>query len=842
MKQKIFSLLTLLIVCVTGAWAESVTFEGGTGTGQINVSKGDGSQELASTPVTLNINNPGGKSQNRQIWKDGSTAKNEYAFQLSNSAQATPNDKYVEVSVAAGYKITSVTLRAVNGSGTSAGTIYGYCFEGAFSTASGAVKGVGSFAVPGNAGTSDGANVEMSTVAANTRTIRIYKQVKYDSSTNTINGTDGSNNPSSSATSTNIAKITVTYEEVPTYAVTYVLNGGNYDGSVTAPTQVAVTAGTVISLPRLIPTKTNYVFTGWLCNIDDEIYPENASYTMTASTTTFTAQWASAYNVTYSSTKGSAPSDESDVAFVELEEITGVDGWKNTGWIADQDVTVDESTVSTGTEIACGKTAYLSANTTFTAQWSAAYSVSFNSNGGTTVATQTVLSGNKASAPTAPTRSYWTFSKWQLDGSDYDFASTNVTSDITLDAVWTSHTATGAVTEEVIVDGTKTKSVALTNPEYGYSSSYTSEGDYVLAGGMYGGTSGNRYIKFTIPAGYTGVAYLKGTKNNDRKLVLISETTKTTHDNASGTTQAQFNDASECEIYISLSSSTSTADATSGTLSAGDYWVTASGGGLNINSLIVTLTQIAAPTITFKNGIATYTTKTGNNGENLGNLFDNNTLPSLAKTGCIFNGWKDSEDNAVTASSTISGDMFIYADWSYTLEVSDAGWASLYLDFAAKVPTGATAYYASSKTASTITFAPIGEDEVIPAGTGVVVNASEGNHIFSQSAADAENITSLLSGSITATAVEARSVYVLSKDAEGVCFADFTGTSVPAYRAYLEKDGSPAPSIRIILGENNATSIHDPQSSNEAVKFFDNGQIFIFKNGITYDLLGRVVR
>ena len=205
--------MTLLVLCVTGAWGDNeVSFVGGKAPGQINVTSGSGSQELSSAPVTINIVSPGAKSQDRQIWKDGSTAKNEYAFQLSSGAGDSYNTKYVEISVASGYKITGVTLRAANSGGTSAGTLYGYCFEGAFSTENGAVKAVGSFAVPGYGGTSDGANVAMTGIANNTRTVRIYKQVKYDSSTNTINGTNGSNNPSSSAISANIASITVTYE------------------------------------------------------------------------------------------------------------------------------------------------------------------------------------------------------------------------------------------------------------------------------------------------------------------------------------------------------------------------------------------------------------------------------------------------------------------------------------------------------------------------------------------------------------------------------------------------------------------------------------------------------
>ena len=65
---------------------------------------------------------------------------------------------------------------------------------------------------------------------------------------------------------------------------------------------------------------------------------------------------------------GSAPSTQEEVAFVTLPTI-GENFYAITGWTANQDVTVDEATVTAGTLIAVGKTAYLSANTTFTAQW-----------------------------------------------------------------------------------------------------------------------------------------------------------------------------------------------------------------------------------------------------------------------------------------------------------------------------------------------------------------------------------------------------------------------------------------------------------------------------------------
>ncbi|MBO6306858.1 MAG: InlB B-repeat-containing protein [Paludibacteraceae bacterium] len=76
--------------------------------------------------------------------------------------------------------------------------------------------------------------------------------------------------------------------------------------------------------------------------------------------------------------------------------------------------------------------AYSAVNGTFTPR-----SVTYNSNGGSVIATVYVNNGGTVSAPTAPTRDGYTFSGWKLSGSAYDFT-TAVNGNITLDAVWTA--------------------------------------------------------------------------------------------------------------------------------------------------------------------------------------------------------------------------------------------------------------------------------------------------------------------------------------------------------------------------------------------------------------------
>lgn len=63
------------------------------------------------------------------------------------------------------------------------------------------------------------------------------------------------------------------------------------------------------------------------------------------------------------------------------------------------------------------------------------YTVTFNSNGGSSIASQTVIEGNKVTKPAAPTKKNYVFIGWLLNNNKYDF-NTAVTSNITLVAKW----------------------------------------------------------------------------------------------------------------------------------------------------------------------------------------------------------------------------------------------------------------------------------------------------------------------------------------------------------------------------------------------------------------------
>ena len=64
------------------------------------------------------------------------------------------------------------------------------------------------------------------------------------------------------------------------------------------------------------------------------------------------------------------------------------------------------------------------------------FTVTFDTNGGSTVETQTVKEGEKVTKPATPTKAGYKFEGWFIGDTAYDF-STPVNSNITLTATWT---------------------------------------------------------------------------------------------------------------------------------------------------------------------------------------------------------------------------------------------------------------------------------------------------------------------------------------------------------------------------------------------------------------------
>ena len=207
------------------------------------------------------------------------------------------------------------------------------------------------------------------------------------------------------------------------YTVTFDSNGGSIVSSQT------VVSGAKATKPTN-PTRDGYTFVNWTLNGTE--YDFNTAVT---SNIILVAQWKKVetpvvkYTVTFDSNGGSSVSSQTVVSGAKATKPStpARNGYIFVNW------TLNGKTYDFNTPV--------TSNITLVAQWKKVetpvvkYTVTFNSNGGSAVSSQTVVSGAKATKPTNPTRKYYTFVNWTLNGKKYDF-NTPVTSNITLVAKW----------------------------------------------------------------------------------------------------------------------------------------------------------------------------------------------------------------------------------------------------------------------------------------------------------------------------------------------------------------------------------------------------------------------
>ncbi|MBR5814520.1 MAG: hypothetical protein IKY37_08720 [Bacteroidaceae bacterium] len=118
-------------------------------------------------------------------------------------------------------------------------------------------------------------------------------------------------------------------------------------------------------------------------------------------------------------------------------------------------------------------------------------------------------------------------------------------------------------------------------------------------------------------------------------------------------------------------------------------------------------------------------------------------------------------------SATYAINNAINAINTYTLNVSAVGYATLFLDFNATIPTNVEAYIIKKDGINNgyITLTQV--TGVLPANTGIIVKAAEGNYTFSYAAEATANVEgNLLEGTVADAYIEG-AAYVLTSDGNG---------------------------------------------------------------------------
>ena len=200
------------------------------------------------------------------------------------------------------------------------------------------------------------------------------------------------------------------------YAITYNLDGGTAENPVKYTIESAD-----ITLNN--PTKTGYTFKGWKLNGEGEAMMSVTIAKGSTGKKAYTATWQiNQYTITFDSNGGSAvPSITQDFATAVTAPADPTrEGYTFTGWNQDVPTTIPAE------------------NVTLTAQWTInQYTITFNTNGGTTIDPIKQDYNSAVTAPANPTREGYTFAGW-----DNEIPTVIPAENVTITASWTPITYT----------------------------------------------------------------------------------------------------------------------------------------------------------------------------------------------------------------------------------------------------------------------------------------------------------------------------------------------------------------------------------------------------------------
>ena len=198
--------------------------------------------------------------------------------------------------------------------------------------------------------------------------------------------------------------------------------------------------------------------------------------------------------------------------------------------------------------------------------------------------------------------------------------------------------------------------------------------------------------------------------------------------------------------------------------------------------------------------------------------------------------------------------------WSYGVTSNVDGWSTFACAEPMKVPEGVTVYSASySKTATEEILTLTDAGDVIPANTGVLLKGADNNtpYIFAPATnAEAETAEANFADNCLVGCAVRTDISAVAADHDIFClrrsdlyemsgFFLYSGQYIPAGKAYLALSKPSQPSsaprkVRFVINEDKMTTgIENAHTDSlNAVKFIENGQLFIRRGEAVYNLQG----
>lgn len=261
------------------------------------------------------------------------------------------------------------------------------------------------------------------------------------------------------------------YKRVQAYTISFDSNGGSTVNNLTVPINEKATRPAA-------PTKTGFTFEGWYTD-SETLSPFDFTTTPITSDITLYAKWtANRYTVNFNSNGGSSV-DSQNINYnglVTEPEAPTREGFGFAGWYANVQLTTPFNFATTA----------ITANTVLYAKWTMnSYTVSFNSNGGSSVSSQSVNYNGFATEPAAPTREGYGFAGWYANTqltTPFHFTTSAITVNTVVYAKWTVNSYTVSFhsnggssidNQSVNYNGFATEPEVPTREGYGFAGWYT---------------------------------------------------------------------------------------------------------------------------------------------------------------------------------------------------------------------------------------------------------------------------------------------------------------------------------------------------------------------------------
>lgn len=447
-------------------------------------------------------------------------------------------------------------------------------------------------------------------------------------------------------------------------------------------------------------------------------------------------------------TLSAAPAEGSAIQYALLNaEGTPTDGdWQNATLDADRKFTVGGTSPSTTyylyvryAESANYNASTASASKSFTTP--ATCTVTFEVNGGSEVSPITgVESGATISAPTAPTKSGYTFGGWYKDSgltTAWDFSTDTVTANITLYAKWTENIYTisfnangGSVSSASAMTGTDGKLTSLPTPTR--SGSYSFVGWYTAASG---GTQVTLATVFSADATvYAHWTYTGGSSSDssDSSYDYTPPSNTTTTSDNSTTTNA---DGSVTEA-TSRTTTTTNRDGSKTETTRETATTTATDGSTTTSdSTIATTTKTTGGTTTATTTATETATTKGADGSTTESKSESSTVTTTAADGSTTTTTSATETATTTTEDGSKTTMENKTDYTETLDASGNGTVESTITETVKDSEGSVTATTVTESTGTVSTGPDGTKTTVTTDTITTTTAAGETSVIETSTA-----------------------------------------------------------------------------------------------------------